>query len=433
MNEEALDLRGFLETIRRQMAVVIAIAALGLLGGIGYTLRYPPLPKSDVLVLLPSGAARLIGTQVVIASSEPVLAGALGQVKPRVTLQTLRSWVKATSLTPGIISITASGHTAAQASSAANAVADSYVGFIGRKNSAVGSLKAEVLSPATNTSKGSFWIHLLISGAVGLLLGTVIGAIVAFAIGRNRRPAWLRSEIARAVGAPVLASVPVSHPSGPAGWARLLQQYQPSAADAGSLRRVLHRVGLSDALGGYRSEGSSVIRVFSMDSDAGALAVGPQLAVFAASSGLPTTLIIGLHEEAKMTAKLRAAYSAARDLRTKPSGMLNVGIMDSDDDDWPPATPLAVVVSVVSGRTRRLTEIRPTTAALLAVSAGAATGEQLARIAVRISATGHHLAGTIVADPDVADYTTGQLSRSEWPTDRLAPNGQFAMTTEIRL
>ena len=133
-----------------------------------------------------------------------------------------------------------------------------------------------------------------------------------------------------------------------------------------------------------------------------------------------------------MTARLRAAYSAASDLRKKPPGMLNVGILDSDDDDWLPATPLVVILSVVSGRARLLTTIRPTTSALLAVSAGAATGEQLARMAVRISAACNHLVGTIVADPDAADYTTGRLSRSEWPTDRLVPNGQVAMTTEIR-
>jgi hypothetical protein len=431
MSEQPLDLRGFLETIRRQLAVLIAIAGLGLLAGIGYTLRYPPLPTSKVLVLLPA-TPRFIATQVVIASSEPVLAGAVRQVNPPVTLQALRSRVKVSSLTSGIVSISVSGQTAAQAQSAANAVAASYIDFIGRGNSAVGRFPAEILAGATNATKGSIRLHFLLTGAAGALLGTVIGAIVAFAIGRNRRPLQQRSEIAGAARVPVLASLAVSHPSGRAGWARLLEQYRPTAADAGSLRRVLRRAGVSDALPGQRHDGRHVIRVFSLASDPGAFAVGLHLAVFAASSGIPTTLIIGI-QDAKLTASLRAACSAARDMSRKPPGMLTVGVIDGSDEDWLPATPLAVIVSVIGSRTRLPTEITPTTAALLAVSAGGATGEQLARIAARIAATGHRLVGAVVANADAADDTTGRTSGPTWRAERLETESQAAMTTEIRL
>jgi capsular polysaccharide biosynthesis protein len=432
MSEQPLDLRGFLETIRRQLAVLIAIAGFGLLAGIGYTLRYPPLPTSKVLVLLPSTQPRFIATQVVIASSEPVLAGAVGQVNPPVTLQALRSRVKASSLTSGIVSISVSGQTAAQAHSAANAVAASYIDFIGRGNSAVGRFPAEILAGATNATNGSFRLHFLLTGAAGALLGTVMGAIVAFAIGRNRRPLQRRSEIAGAARVPVLASLAVSHPHGRAGWARLLDQYRPTAADAGSLRRVLHRAGLSDALPGQRRDGRHVIRVFSLACDPGAFAVGLQLAVFAASSGIPTTLIVGI-ADAKLTGSLRAACSAARDMSRKPPGLLTVSVIDGSDEDWLAATPLAVIVSVIGSRTRLLTEITPTTAALLAVSAGAATGQQLARIAARIAATGHRLVGTVVANPDAADDTTGRTSGPTWRTARLETDSQAAKTTEIRL
>ena len=432
MNEQPLDLRGLLETIRRQLAVLIAIAGFGLLAGIGYTLRFPPLPTSKVLVLLPSTQPRFIATQVVIASSEPVLAGAVGQVNPPVTLQALRSRVKASSLTSGIVSISVSGQTAAQAHSAANAVAASYIDFIGRGNSAVGRFPAEILAGATNATNGSFRLHLLLTGAAGALLGTVVGAIVAFAIGRNRRPLRQRSEIAGAARVPVLASVAVSHPHGRAGWARLLEQYRPTAADAGNLRRVLRRAGLSDALPGQRHDGRHVIRVFSLASDPGAFAVGLQLAVFAASSGIPTTLIVG-SQDAKSTSSLQAACSAASDMSRKPPGMLTVSVMDGGDEDQPPASPLAVIVNVIGGRTRLPTETTPATAALLAVSAGAATGQQLTRIAARIAATGHRLVGAVVANPDAADDTTGRTSGPTWRAARLETDSHAAMTTEIRL
>ena len=433
MIEQALDLRGFLEAVRRRLAVVIAIAALGLLAGIGYTLRTPPLPTSNVLVLLPSGEARSIGTQVVIATSQPVLAEAVSRVHPSMTLQTLRSRVKATSLTSGIVSIRASGQTAAQARSAANAVAESYIAYVGRKNNPVGAFQAGILSAATNATQGSLRLRLLLTGAAGVVLGTVIGAIVAFALGRKRRPLRKRSEIASATGVPVLASMPVSHPSSPAAWARLLELYRPAPADAQSLRRVLHGLGPSYAPPGHRDDSRHVLRIFSLASDPGALAVGPQLAVFAASSGIRTTLIIGTHEYAKMSASLRAAYSAARDMSLKQMGMLNVGVLDGGDEDRLPATPLAVIVTVVSSRTRLPTGTMPSTAALLAVSAGGATEDQLARIAARVATNGQPLVGAIVADPDAADGTSGRLSRSAGPAGRLGPNGQAEMTTEIRL
>jgi capsular polysaccharide biosynthesis protein len=434
MIEQPLDLRQFLESMRRRLAVVIAMAALGLGAGIGYTLRYPPLPTSTALVLLQSAAARYMGTQVVIASSQPVLAGALGHVNPSMTLQTLRSRVKATSLAPGIVSISASGQTAAQAKSAANALAESYIVFIGRENSPIGSVRAETLTSGTNPTKKSLRIRLLLLGMMGLLLGTVIGAIVALALDRNRRPLRQRSEIAKAARVPVLASFPVSHPSGPAGWVRLLQQYRPAAPDARSLRSVLRRLGFGAAPLGHPENGSYVVRVYSLASDPGALAVGPQLAVFAASCGMPTTLIFGLHGDAnKMTASLRAACSAAWDVIKEPPPMLNIDVKNAGEDDWLPATALTVIASVVDSRTRLRTEITPASVALLAVSAGVVTGEQLARIAARIAASGQQLVGAVVADPDAADYTTGRVLRSAWSADRLGPNGQHPLTTEITL
>jgi uncharacterized protein involved in exopolysaccharide biosynthesis len=70
--------------------VVSAVAALGLLAGIAFAMLSPPVFTSSTLVVLPS-AARYIGTQVVIAGSDPVLAGALPNVAPAMSLPALRS------------------------------------------------------------------------------------------------------------------------------------------------------------------------------------------------------------------------------------------------------------------------------------------------------------------------------------------------------
>ncbi len=289
MSEQVLDLRRFLQIARRHKAIVVAATVLGLLAGLGFTLLNPPLPTSNALVVLAPSVTRYIRTQVVIAASDPVLEGAVRLVTPPETLQTLRNNVKATSLTSNIVSITARGNTAAQSERIANAVAESYIDYVGRKNSAVGTVQAEVLSVATHATLGSLRIRLLITGGVGMLLGALIGSIIAVAVGRNRRLLRERDEIAAASGAPVLASIPVRHPSGPGGWTRLLEEYEPGVVHATSLGRVLHQVGLHGVLSGEAGDAFRYsLEVMSLASDAGALALGPELAAFAASLGIPT-------------------------------------------------------------------------------------------------------------------------------------------------
>ena len=53
-------------------------------------------------------------------------------------------------------------------------------------------------------------------------------------------------------------------------------------------------------------------RVISLSSDQGALALGPQLAVFAASLDIPTTLVIGPQGAVNTAAALRTACTARR-------------------------------------------------------------------------------------------------------------------------
>ena len=73
---------------------------------------------------------------------------------------------------------------------------------------------------------------------------------------------------------------------------------------------------------------------------------------------------------------------------------------------------LTVVVAVVDGRTaRRCPTTMRTTATVLGVSAGAATAEQLARVAVVAAADGREISGILVADPEPTDRTTGLIQQ----------------------
>jgi capsular polysaccharide biosynthesis protein len=422
MSEQVLDLRSFLQIVRRHKTVVIASAGLGLVAGLGFTMLNPPLPASNALVLLPPSANRYIGTQVVIAASDPVLAGAIQLVTPPVTLQTLRNDVKATAMTSNIVLITASGNTAAQAKSTAFAVAESYVDYLDRKNSAVGKLHAEVLGGATQATTGSLRIRLLITGGIGVLLGALIGSIVAVARGRTRRLLRDRDEIAAASGAAVLASIPVRHPSGAGGWTRLLEEYDPGVVHATSLGKVLHRVGLARMLSGAADDHFRYsLQVMSLASDAGALALGPQLAAYAASLGIPTAMVIGPQQEAKATASLRAACETAPDALSGRSSNLHLSVLQDGDDYRPHGALLTIVICVVNGRAPRVADMMPTTATLLAVSAGVATGEQLARVAARCAAAGRRIAGVVIADPDSSDQSTGRLPQRPGPASRVQP------------
>ena len=214
-------------------------------------------------------------------------------------------------MTSDIISISAQGKTAAQAERTANAVADSYVAYVNSPSRPGPPVQARVLQPATNATGTSLSTRLLVTGGLGALLGLLIGAIVVLAIGRKDRRLTERDEIADSIGVPVLASISVGHPSDAAGWTRLLEDYQPGAVDAWRLRKTLRYLGLTDADHTDLSAGSGFsLAVLSLSSDPKALALGPQLAVFAASLGIPTALVIGPQQDVNATAMLRAACAA---------------------------------------------------------------------------------------------------------------------------
>ena len=73
-----------------------------------------------------------LATEVVIASSDPVLAGALPKVSPPTnSLQALGNRISVAALGGSdVLSITATGKTAGQAENTANAVANSYIAYV---------------------------------------------------------------------------------------------------------------------------------------------------------------------------------------------------------------------------------------------------------------------------------------------------------------
>jgi len=421
MSQQELDLRRLLQAIRRHWLLVTTIAVLGLAGGAAFTVVHPPMLTSKTLVWLPTSTARSIGTQVVIAGSDPVLRAAQRHVDPPDSLSRLRAKVHTKSVTSNVIEIDAQAKTADQAEDIANAIADSYVTYLDSRNAPGGRVLAQVLQRSTSASKSSLVSRLALTGVLGILLGALVGIAVTLAISRSDRRLRKRDEIADSIGVPVLASIPVSHPSGPAGWVRLLEDYEPGVVHAWSLRKTLQYLGLADVNPADLRWGVSSLAVLSMSSDPRALALGPQLAVYAARIGIPTALVIGPQQDPNITATLRAACAAPELVPPRRPARLRVSVADFDGAARTPDAVLTVVVGVVDSQNPRVAATMRAAVTVLGVSTGTVSAEQLARVAAGAAADGRQIAGILVADPDPSDHTTGRLPQPGRASRRRMP------------
>ena len=418
MSGQALDLRRSAQIVWRHKALVSVVAAIGLMAGAAYTVLNPPTYLSNALVAFSPSVNT--ASQAAIVTSGPVLSLALPGVEPGMSLNTLHSRVQASRAATGLMSVSADGRSPAQAVETANAVARSYVTYVSSANNAVGQLPAQLFQPATTATGPALASLPFYRAGAGVLLGALIGAITALAIGRNDRRLQERDEIADSVGFPVLASVRIRHPANAKGWTKLLEGYEPEAADAWQLRKVLRQLG-----GG----GGSSLAVLSLSHDRGALALGPQLAVLAASLGIPTALVVGPQQDAITVAALHTACAAG--LEPRGAGNLHVTVSDHGDASQLPGGGLTVVISVVDGRAPRVANTMRTTMTVLAVTSGAVTAQQLARVAASAAGDGRDVAGILVADPDPADQTTGRLPQLARPGQHRMPTRMTSAVTEI--
>jgi capsular polysaccharide biosynthesis protein len=446
MSQQALDLRRSVQIVRRHKILVGIAVALGLVAGVGYAVLKPPAVTSSALVVLPQAAAQSIQsegnpgasgssgymqTQAVIASSDPVLSGALRSIRPPISLADLHRAIEVKSVTNSILSITATGSSAAQAEATANAVARSYISYVRSPDN--GRVVANVLQPAINATRAAPLKRMLVYGLLGGLAGALIGFIVALVISREDRRLRERDEIANSIGVPVLASFPVSRPADAAAWTRLMDVYRPGVVHAWQQRRLLQQLGVPDVmLSDDPDVGGCSLTVLSLSSDRRALALGPQLAVFAASQGIPTALIVGPQQDEDATATLRTACGAAAPPSSSRPGHLHVAVFSGGDVRRRSDAALTVLVAVVDSRAPRLPDTMRTTTTVLGVSAGAATAEQLARVAMSAAADGREITGILVADPEPDDRTTGRVPRLARPAHRRLPTRLDGMATETQ-
>jgi hypothetical protein len=245
-------------------------------------------------------------------------------------------------------------------------------------------------------------------GAAAALL--LVGFVLVL---RGRREATMRSrdQVADAIGIPVVASIESGTPRSVAGWTDLLRDYTPDNVEMWTLRQLVRLVtpGHPGSLAPETEEADTApaVIVVTLSDDLRALAVGPQLASFAASTGLATTLVTAQsHESAN------ALWAACSGLA--PEAHPRPGLSVDSRYGLHPVEDLVVHVAVVD---RQRPELRVRAAehavTLLAVSAGTATADDLARVALAADDAHHPIVRIVVVDPDPLDRTTGRLLPSE--------------------
>ena len=426
MSGQALDLVRSAQIVWRLRGLVAAFLALGFLGGAVYTAVSPAVYQADAFVAISQSVS--IAKQEALVNSPLVLAPALNGVDRGVPLTTLRNRVFAKTADAGLMMVVAEAGTASQAISTANVVARSYVAVTTAANApASGSVvPVQLFRLATGASGTSLRWRLFYAAGTGVLAGALLGLSVAVAVGRGNR--WLRErdEFADSIGVPVMASVRVSHPTRRAGWTKLLGGYQPGAADAWRLGHVLRE--LDPAGDGSAGDGFSVA-VLSLAEDRKALALGPQLAAFAAKQGIPVTLVLDSRQGGKVTKALRAACAAGAGAGPAGAGRPAVAVINPDEDRLP-AGGLVIVAAVVDGTAPRVAATIRATTTILGATSGAVTARQLTRVAASAAGDGRDITGILVADPDPDDPTTGRLPQLARLGSRPMPTRMTTAVTE---
>jgi hypothetical protein len=230
----------------------------------------------------------------------------------------------------------------------------------------------------------------------------------------------LRDEIADAIGGPVVGSLRVHPQRSAAAWRTMMAGYMPSSVDVLAMRHLLRQIAPDDASGARTEPGErrlvhpTSLTVISLSGDDRAHAIGPQLAAFAAASGVSTRIVVGRSHES--AAALFAACTPERSGEEVRPGLLLESRGRKHKVDF------TVVLVVVDRDAPDLAHVPRSAVTVLSVSSGAATAEDLARAAVTADESGRLVSGVVVADPDAADRTTGRLLQHERAQQAALPS-----------
>jgi hypothetical protein len=145
VSEQPLDSKAFLGIIKRRRFAVGAVAVVGLSAGLALGVLRPPMPTARALVILPPTAltgtgtpVRDMQTEVIIATSTPVLAAAGSSVSPPISPTELKHDVAVTAISQDVLQIQAGAAGADEAVRLTNAIATDYIAYATRTSGSSG-------------------------------------------------------------------------------------------------------------------------------------------------------------------------------------------------------------------------------------------------------------------------------------------------------
>lgn len=248
---------------------------------------------------------------------------------------------------------------------------------------------------------------------LGALGGLLVGAVVVLAWRRRDPRLRTRDALAETIGVPVLASLTVTTRRSAGDWASLFERYQPSALEQWSVRRALREIGVGE-------DGWPDLAVVAFADDPAGLAQAAHVALACATSGLETAFSVLTGEGA--VPALRAACARFETEGLEPRPGLRVG--SGAGAERHPAD-LVVTTCVLDARHAEIPPGglpgTPGEPAILSVSAGYATAQQLAGAAVVATDARHPIKGILVANPTSSDRTVGRYPETWHPTSPLRP------------
>ncbi|HEY6309892.1 MAG TPA: hypothetical protein VIY52_03680 [Streptosporangiaceae bacterium] len=166
----------------RRYAILIGVAVLaGLIAGPAAAAFSPATATSTALVVLQVSGGCHRSTAAIQDSASPVVSVVLS---PSASGFISHGQVQLESVTPSLVSVSATAGTAAQAEAAANAAADNYIASVDPAGSPAGSATALLLQPATSATGTAGPARLLDGVVLGLASGLLAGVAAAL-VGRR--------------------------------------------------------------------------------------------------------------------------------------------------------------------------------------------------------------------------------------------------------
>lgn len=247
---------------------------------------------------------------------------------------------------------------------------------------------------ATTPSQFGSISNVLLGGLIGLALGSVF---IVFRFRGDRR-LRRRDQIAEAVGVPVVLSWGTTRRWKTSEWTEFFENYQPSSSDLWRVRNTLRSLDLREGEPG-------TLVVLALGGDADSLVAAPQIALCAAALGIPVSLNITGKDHKAIDLRVAMERLAMSGHRLRPNLELQSGV---------DPVGLTIVSMVVDPLCPEVFGA-PGAVTVLAVGAGFATLEVLARVAIAAANCDHGVSGIVVTNPDPDDLTTGRLLQATSP------------------